>query len=118
MGSMKIEEIGLLTNDVVKLADFYKKLFNIDNNSNDNIFQTILNNEITLTIYNDGKIKNNNNQNMCLAFTVSDIDYEYKRLIEMGVEIITKPTIRPWGMINMSFYDIDKNVIYFRSKIK
>ena len=32
---MMIGEVCLLTNDVRKLADFYKKLLEIDNNSND-----------------------------------------------------------------------------------
>ena len=46
---------------------------------------------------------------------MEDIETEYKKLIAMGVEIIEKPTQRPWGTINMSFYDPDRNVIYFRS---
>lgn len=34
---MRLGEIGLLTNDVVKLADFYKALLETDNNSNDEV---------------------------------------------------------------------------------
>ena len=37
---MKIGEVGLLTNNVVKLANFYKKLLEIDNDSDDEIHQT------------------------------------------------------------------------------
>ena len=68
-----------------------------------------------LTVYNDGTAKNNRNQNMCLAFTVEDIEEEYRRLLNLGVKIIEKPTKRPWGATNMSFYDPDGNVVYFRS---
>ncbi|MCR4598710.1 MAG: hypothetical protein K5678_06730 [Acetatifactor sp.] len=32
----------------------------------------------------------------------------------LGVRIIEPPTKRPWGAVNMSFYDPDNNVIYFR----
>ena len=32
----------------------------------------------------------------------------------LGVRIIEPPAKRPWGAINMSFYDPDNNVIYFR----
>ena len=46
---------------------------------------------------------------------MDDIDVEYQKLLAMGVEIIEKPTKRPWGAINMSFYDTDRNIIYFRS---
>lgn len=34
---MEIGEVDLLTNDVVRLADFYKKLLEIDNGSNDEV---------------------------------------------------------------------------------
>lgn len=112
---MKIGEVCLNTNDVVTLANFYKKLFGIDNDSNDEVHQTLIAEETQLTIYNDGTSKNNNNQNICLSFTVEDIEIEYTKLLAMGVDIIEKPTKRPWGTITMSFYDPDKNVIYFKS---
>jgi len=114
---MRLGEVSLLTNDVVRLANFYKALLKVDNGSNDNIHQTIISEETMLTIYNDGSPKNNNNQNICLAFTVDDVDEEYQRLLEMDVEIIEMPATRPWGTRNMSFYDPDRNVIYLRSFI-
>ncbi|MBQ7785928.1 MAG: VOC family protein [Clostridia bacterium] len=112
---MRIGEVCLNTNDVLTLADFYKRLFGIDNESNDETHQTLISEETQLTIYNDGTRKNNNNQNICLAFTVKDIQAEYEKIRLMGVEVIEKPTRRPWGTINMCFYDPDRNVIYFRS---
>ena len=115
---MRLGEVGLLTNDVVKLADFYKALLETDNNSSDEVHQTIIAEEIMLTIYNDGSIKNNNNQNMCIVFTVDDIEKEYQKVLALGAELIEKPTKRPWGAVNMSFYDPDRNVIYLRSFLK
>ena len=115
---MKLGEVGLLTNDVIRLANFYKRLLCIDNGSNDSVHQTIIAQETMLTIYNDGSIKNNVNKNICIAFTVDDVDEEYKKLIELGVEIIEKPVTRPWGTRNMSFYDPDRNIIYLRSMLK
>jgi predicted enzyme related to lactoylglutathione lyase len=114
---MRIGEVGLLTNDVVRLANFYKLLLETDNGSNDAVHQTILAEETMLTIYNDGTIKNDKNQNICLAFTVNDIDAEYEKLVNLGIEIIEKPKLRPWGTRNMSFHDPDRNVIYLRSSI-
>ncbi|HKL98290.1 MAG TPA: VOC family protein [Mobilitalea sp.] len=111
---MKIGEVGLLSNDVVRLANFYKSFLGTDNGSNDNVHQTIIAEETMLTIYNDNSIKNNNNQNICLAFTVTDVDEEYNKLLDLGVEIIEIPTTRPWGTRNMSFYDPDRNIIYLR----
>lgn len=112
---MKIGEVSLNTNDVVTLANFYKRLFALDNGSNDAMHQVIISEGTQLTIYNDGSNKNNSNQNISLAFTVDDIDAEYRKLLAMGVEIIGKPMLRPWGATNMSFYDPDRNVIHFRS---
>ena len=112
---MKIGEVGLLTNNVVKLANFYKQLLGIDNNSEDEIHQTLICEETMLTVYDDGTKKNNQNQNVCLAFTVDDIEREYKKVLALGAEIIEPPTKRPWGAANMSFYDPDNNVIYLRS---
>lgn len=112
---MKIGEVSLLTNDVPRLAAFYKQLLEIENNSNDETHQFIITEETMLTIYNDGTVKNNQNQNICLAFTVDDIEKEYEKLLSMNARIIEGPTKRPWGAINMSFYDPDNNVIFFRS---
>lgn len=80
---MRIGEVCLNTNDVLVLADFYKKLFGIDNGSNDETHQTLINDETQLTIYNDGTKKNNNNQNICLAFTVEDVEAEYEKLCNL-----------------------------------
>lgn len=112
---MRLGEVSLLTNDVVKLADFYKALLETNNDSNDEVHQTIIAEETMLTIYNDGSIKKNDNQNMCIAFTVDNIEKEYQKVLTLGAEIIEKPTKRPWGAVNMSFYDPDRNVVYFRS---
>ena len=112
---MKIGEVSLLTNDVVRLADFYKKLLGIDNGSEDAVHQTLIGEETMLTVYNDGTEKNNKNQNMCLAFTVDDIEKVYDKVVSLGAEIIEPPTARPWGATNMSFYDPDGNTIYLRA---
>lgn len=112
---MRIGEVCLLTNDVPRLAAFYKQLLEIENGSNDETHQFIITEETTLTIYNDGMVKNNQNQNICLAFTVDDIEKEFEKVLAIGARIIEGPTKRPWGAINMSFYDPDNNMIFFWS---
>ena len=109
---IKIDEVSLLTNDVRRLADFYKRLLEIDNNSDDDTHQFLISEGTTLTVYNDGTEKNNQNQNICLAFTVEDIEKEYGKVQALGARIIEPPTKRPWGAVNMSFCDPDNNVIY------
>ncbi|MBQ6174664.1 MAG: VOC family protein [Clostridia bacterium] len=112
---MKIGEVCLLTNDVPRLASFYRQLLGAEVNSSDETYQFILSGETSLTVYNDGTEKNNQNQNICLAFTVDDIDREYEKLLSLGARIIEPPAKRPWGAINMSFYDPDNNMVYLRS---
>ena len=111
---MIIGEVCLMTNNVRELADFYKQLLEIDNNSNDDTHQFIISEGTTLTVYNDGTVKNNQNQNICLAFTVEDIEKGYRKVQALGARIIEPPTKRPWGAVNMSFYDPDNNVVYLR----
>ena len=111
---MKIGDVCLLTNNVIRLADFYKKLLEIESNSQDETHQFIISEETSLTIYNDGTVKNNQNQNICLACTVADIQKEYEKVLALGAKIIEPPAKRPWNAVNMSFYDPDNNVIYFR----
>ena len=47
--------------------------------------QTILAEETMLTVYNDGRQGNRTGQNMCIAFTVDDIDKEYQRVVSLGL---------------------------------
>ncbi len=111
---MRIGEVCLLTNDVPRLASFYRQLLGAEGNSSDETHHYILAEETMLTVLNDGTPKNNQNQNICLAFTVDDIDREYERLPALGARIIEPPAQRLWGAVSMSFYDPDNNVVYLR----
>lgn len=111
---MRIGEVCLQTEDVIRLSNFYKALLGVENDCEDPVHQFILSEETTLTVYNDGTAKNNQNQNISLAFTVEDIQKAYEMVKQLGAKILEPPTLRPWGATNMSFYDPDGNVVYFR----
>lgn len=112
---MILGEVSIDTNDVVKISDFYRRILNISSDCKDEVHQFILTEGTGLSVYNDGKIKNNQNENISLAFTVDDVDAEYQKLLEMEVTIIDPPKLQPWGAKNMHFCDPDGNHIYFRS---
>lgn len=112
---MKLGEVCILTHDVVRLANFYRALLETGNGSDDAVHQTIIAEETMLTVYNDGRKKDHTGQNMCLAFTVDDIDKEYQRVVSLGAEIIEPPAARPWGAVSMRFSDPDGNIVYLRS---
>lgn len=112
--SMKLGEISLLTNDVLRLASFYKALLGVENGNDDAIHQTILAEEPMLTVYNDGTVKTGNNQRMCVAFTVEDMDTAFALVRALGATVLEPPMRRPWGAVNMSFLDPDGNTVYLR----
>ena len=114
---MIIGEVCLLTRDVVRLADFYKWLLNVGNGSDDCGHQTILAEGTALTVCYE-EAAERAGSNICLAFSVRDVDAEYIRLKEAGVPVVEPPAARPWGMRNMSFEDPDGNRIYFRTPIE
>lgn len=111
---MRVGEVCLLTSDVIRLSNFYKTLFEVDNGSNDPVHQFILSEETALTVYNDGAERKSNSHHNCIAFTVDDVDIAFEKLKALGIEIVSPPTIRPWGAKNMSFLDPDGNLITFR----
>ena len=111
---MHLGEVFILTDDVPRLAAFYKALLGVDNGSDDPVHQTVVARETMLTVYNDGQPKPAG-QRHCLAFTVEDVYAEYERIKNLGADIIAPPTARPWGAVNMSFRDPDGNAVYLRS---
>ena len=112
---MTIGEVCLLTSDVPRLAAFYRRLLGIESDCCGETHQFILTEGTALTVYNDGTAKNNQNQNICLAFTVDDMEKAYETARALGARIIEGPAKRPWGAVSMSFYDPDNSVVYFRS---
>ncbi|AEY68078.1 VOC family protein [Clostridium sp. BNL1100] len=112
---MNLGEVCIETNDVVKIADFYRNILGISSDCKDEVHQFVITEGTTLSVYNNGKAKNNQNENISLAFTVDDVDEEYKRLLNLGIHIIDTPQLQPWGAKNMHFCDPDGNHIYFRS---
>lgn len=106
-----------MTRDVVRLAAFYKWLPGVENGSEDAVHQVILAEETMLTVCYDGGASANGG-NVCLAFTVADVEAESRRLLEYGVQILEPPKVRPWGMKNLSFYDPDGNRVFFRSPLQ
>lgn len=111
---MYLGEVSILTDNVPRLAAFYKELLGVDTPSDDPVHQFVIAEEVSLTIYNDGTAQSPA-QRHCLAFTVEDVYAEHERIKALGAEIIDPPTARPWGAVNMSFRDPDGNAVYLRS---
>lgn len=111
---MLFSGICLLTKDVKRLSDFYQKILQTTSDCDDEIHQEIHTQGAFLAILKCDSASDGN-PNMSMAFTVDNVDKEYLRFKELGVEILDEPTTRPWGARNMRFCDPDGNYIVFRS---
>ena len=111
---MKLGEVCLLTGDVCRLADFYRKLMDIEETSDDPVHQFIITEEPMLTIYNDGQPHSTKDSPVSLAFTVSDIHAAHQKLLSLHAEILQPPLEQPWGAVNLVFRDPDGNTVYLR----
>ncbi|MGZ9585830.1 VOC family protein [Paenibacillus marinisediminis] len=108
--------VCLITDDVPKLAEFYKLILKTTSDCDDTIHQEIRTNGAALAIFNNGEVKETRNENMSIAFEVENVDEEYDRLKSLGVHFIEPPTTRPWGCRSMMFTDPDGNHVVFRSR--
>ena len=76
---MRIGEVCLMTQDVVRLAEFYKWLLGVRNDNCDAGHQVIIDDETMLAVCFDESVGVNRG-GISLAFTVDDVDAEYERL--------------------------------------
>ena len=111
---MKLGEVCLLTGDVCRLADFYRKLLDLSETSADPVHQTLIAAEPSLTVYNDGQPHCADRSPVALAFTVEDIEAAYQKLLSLNAPIVQPPTAQPWGTVNLIFLDPDGNQVYLR----
>ena len=66
----------------------------------------------------DCELDNEESLKFCLAFTVEDVEKEYEKVLALGARIIEPPAKRPWGAVNMSFYDPDNNIVFLRQFVQ
>ncbi len=108
---MKIGEVCLLTQDVKRLSAFYRWLLGLPQEDGDAVHQTLLAEETMLTVLHTDAPEG---QNICLAFTVADVDAQYRRLLAAGVTVPQPPATQPWGARNLCLLDPDGNRVYLR----
>lgn len=113
---MRIGEVCLLTDNVVRLAGFYRQLLELEPaREEDATHQTLLGRETMLTVLRDEAAAQAKGQRIALAFTVPDVDKAHVRLLLMNADILEPPTTRPWGARNLCLRDPDGNRVYLRS---
>ena len=109
---MRLGEICLLTRDVPRLAAFYAALLGVDA-TDDPVHQTIIAEETMLTILHDDRA--GDMPTASVAFSVEDVDAEYRRLQALGMTILQPPEKKPWSAVNMIVRDPDGHPVYLRT---
>ena len=91
---MRLGEICLLTRDVSRLAAFYAALLGMNTATDDPVHQTIMAEETMLTILHDDHA--GDAPTASIAFSVEDVEAEYRRLQTLGMTILQPPEKKTW----------------------
>lgn len=115
--------ICVITENVRSLAEFYKKVLQVNIDIND-VHVDINLKDGGITLYSKESAENDMSFDFSkyhgtgmvkITFFVEDVDYEFTRLksLNMNIEFITQPTTYSWGARSMHFRDLDGNIICF-----
>ena len=120
--SIQFTDVCIITNDVLRLRAFYEAVFGGKAEGDEwhsalkigglHMVFLLENNSDFYYEYADGA------SNTILSFNVDDCDVEYKRLLNLGAELVGEPKTHPWGARSFQFRDPDGNILNFRSRPK
>lgn len=121
---MRFNGIRLITKDVAKLSNFYKKILQADTEGDDT-FTMIATRGAELSIFTEegmeqmapDSMQNSGCGRYTLEFEVKDVDKEYQRLQTMDIVFVKPPTTQTWGRRSVWFRDPDGNIINFFAKM-
>ncbi len=117
---MEFTGICIVTDKVVELTNFYKKLLAVDADGDEN-HTDLRTNGAAISIFSKegmdglapGSMDSSGIGNITLNFRVENVDKEYERVSALGVEFIKLPTTHPWGARSFWFRDPDGNIVNF-----
>lgn len=119
---INFSDICIITDDVLKLVQFYVTVFNAEADG-DEIHSTVVANGFGIAIYAKKAAEADmgfdfseywGSGNFTIGCNVDDVDYEYERLQKLNVRFVTSPKTYPWGARSFHFRDPDGNIICFR----
>lgn len=120
----KLSHICLFTDDVQALTKFYEYVLDMPADSNlGSYVQFKTEGAAILAIWDideqNAKAPDSaevrKNKSSILEFQVEDVDKEFERLSEYGVQWVKEPTTQPWGTRSTYFRDLDGNLVSFYS---
>ena len=117
---MELVQSRVVTDDVAGLAAFYARLVGAPVVLND-YYVEVSTGALSVGFSQcrftecsgagDGEGRDVPSGKVILDFRVEDVDAEFARIDELGVEWVLKPTTQPWGSRSMVFRDPEGNLV-------
>ena len=116
---MRLVSVRLITDDVIRMADFYERVTGQVAQRQGDIFAELATSVGTLAIgstrtvsaFGSGSARAADNHTAIIEFLVGDVDAEYERLRDWLTDVVTEPTTMPWGNRSLLFRDPDGNLV-------
>jgi catechol 2,3-dioxygenase-like lactoylglutathione lyase family enzyme len=118
-GTMHLVSVRLITDDVVRMAEFYERVTALPVEWSTPDFAELrtpagtlaLGSTRTVALFGEGSARPADNHTAIIEFLVTDVDAEYVRLRGFAVEFVNEPTTLPWGNRSLLFRDPDGNLV-------
>jgi Predicted enzyme related to lactoylglutathione lyase len=108
---MKLHGACILTHNITELVEFYKKLFEQEPEVDGGVDYRFYAQQLIIYKLNDEDSPST--KSVALIYAVEDVDHEYRRLVSLGLETISLPSDKPWGVRSFLMNDPDGNTVSF-----
>lgn len=118
---MDFVSIRVITSDVTRLVDFYERATAVRANWATEDFAELRTASATLAIagtrtvglFAPGSAHAADNRSVIVEFLVDDVDSVYRNVAGFAAEVVTEPTLMPWGNRSLLVRDPDGNLVNF-----
>ena len=116
MNKFKLVNINIVTADPKRLTNFYRDILGADIDEEHGPPRILFgerndNTTVIVANYCEGFKPQTYNACQGFEFRVADVDAEYKRIVELGIEVKKPPEDVPWGFRFFHIKDPDGNGI-------
>jgi len=123
---MELVQSRIVTDDVERMATFYSALVGVSVTANE-YYVEVPAGSMSVGFSKPRFTEEHCNKAACLGtpasagetildFVVDDVDDEYDRVDELGVEWVLPPTTQPWGKRSMIFRDPEGHLVNVLSR--
>jgi catechol 2,3-dioxygenase-like lactoylglutathione lyase family enzyme len=123
--SARLTHLAIVTDRVSELRDFYRRVLRQEPSVNRSDYVEFSTTGGILSLWDlgghekqaPGSARARSNRTVMLEFEVADVDGEFDRIRQLGVEVVKPITTQPWGNRSFYFRDPDGNLLNFYTKV-